>query len=141
MITTLLKTPFWLLLYTSSVLLILVVTLCSIIHQLTMTCTSISSPMRSPRLFRKYLKPGALAKLRDSKIKTRRNKKTAQFSFSEVLLTPTSSSSPIQDDHPPNLDTGVACFTSHINLNCPSYLCRKKLFAISPILSTHTHQF
>ncbi|QCD82613.1 hypothetical protein DEO72_LG2g2953 [Vigna unguiculata] len=53
--------------------------------------------------------------------------------YEAVLLTPRSSSSPIQDDdHSPNQENGVPCFTSPVNLTSPSCLRRKKLFAITP---------
>ncbi|CAJ1971845.1 unnamed protein product [Sphenostylis stenocarpa] len=104
--------------------------------------TDTSSPRRSPRLFHKYLKPGALAKLRDSKIKERHNQRaTNKNSLHEaLLLTPTSPSSPTQNDYQPlNQDNGVPCFTSPVNFNNPSCLRRKKLFAITPTF-THTDE-
>ena len=36
------------------------------------------------------------------------------------------------DDHSPNQENGVPCFTSPVNLTSPSCLRRKKLFAITP---------
>ncbi|TKY45365.1 hypothetical protein E2542_SST20631 [Spatholobus suberectus] len=106
------------------------------------TSTSTCSPRRSPRLYHKYVKPGALAKLRDSKITARR---TSQISLSEMLLlTPTSPSSPtIQQEYQPlNQDTGVPCFTSPVSLNRPGCLRRKKLFAVTPSFTpTDTYEF
>ncbi|QCE04083.1 hypothetical protein DEO72_LG8g2116 [Vigna unguiculata] len=50
-----------------------------------------------------------------------------------VVLLARSSSSPTQDDdHSPNQENGVPCFTSPVNLMSPSCLRRKKLFAITP---------
>ncbi|KAG2389855.1 hypothetical protein LR48_Vigan07g218600 [Vigna angularis] len=105
---------------------------------MTKVCTTTSSPRRSPRLFHKYLKPGALAKIRDSKIKARNSHRAAKISLYEALLiTPTSPSSPTQDDdHSLNQENGVPCFTSPVNLTSPSCLRRKKLFAVTP---TFTH--
>ncbi|QCE13176.1 hypothetical protein DEO72_LG11g169 [Vigna unguiculata] len=52
---------------------------------------------------------------------------------SPVVLLARSSSSPTQDDdHSPNQENGVPCFTSPVNLTSPSCLRRKKLFAITP---------
>ncbi|QCE00366.1 hypothetical protein DEO72_LG7g1656 [Vigna unguiculata] len=101
---------------------------------MTKLCTTTSSPRRSPRLFHKYLKPGALAKIRDSKIKARNSHRAEKISLYEaLLLTPTSSSSPTQDDdHSPNQENGIPCFTSPVNLTSPSCLRRKKLFAVTP---------
>ncbi|RDX87230.1 hypothetical protein CR513_31330, partial [Mucuna pruriens] len=93
-------------------------------------CSSTSSPRRSPRLYNKYLKPGALAKIRDSKIRAKQNKK---ISVSELLLlTPTSPSSPIQQDQPLNQDYGIPSFASPITVNRPTCLRRRKLFAVTP---------
>jgi len=105
---------------------------------MTKVCANTSSPRRSPRLFHKYLKPGALAKIRDSKIKARNNQRAAKISLYEaLLLTPTSPSSPIQDDdHLLNQNIGVPCFISTVNFTSPSCLRRKKLFAVTP---TFTH--
>ncbi|KAG4383414.1 hypothetical protein AAZX31_13G066500 [Glycine max] len=110
---------------------------------MTKACTSksTSSPRRSPRLFNKYMKPGALAKLRDSKINAARNNQqrttttTQIIALSEMLLlTPTSPSSPTQQY---NEDNGVPCFDSAVNLHRPGCLSRKKLFAVTPTF-THT---
>ncbi|KAL9315714.1 hypothetical protein ACSQ67_016715 [Phaseolus vulgaris] len=96
--------------------------------------TDTPSPRRSPRLFHKYLKPGALAKIRDSKIKARNNERTPKISLYEaLLLTPPSPSLPTPDDDQPlNQDNGVPCFISRLNLTSPSSLRRKKLFAVTP---------
>ncbi|KAK7385226.1 hypothetical protein VNO78_30940 [Psophocarpus tetragonolobus] len=94
-----------------------------------MTSTSAFSPRRSPRLFHKYLKPGALAKLRDSKIKARHNQRTQMSRSETLLLTP---SSPTQHY---NEDNGVPSFTFPVNRPC--CLRRKKLFAVTPTF-THT---
>ncbi|KAG4976310.1 hypothetical protein JHK86_035784 [Glycine max] len=94
---------------------------------------------RSPRLFHKFLKPGALAKLRDSKITSSRhkiNRRITQISLSHLLLSSSpssssssSSSSSIQQDQPLNQDNGIPCFTPPIYPNRPRCLVRKKLFA------------
>ncbi|KAG4954624.1 hypothetical protein AAZX31_14G153300 [Glycine max] len=106
-----------------------------------MTMSTSPHPNRSPRLFHKYLKPGALAKLRDSKITSSRhinNRITTQTSLSQLLLSP--SSSPIQQNQPLNQDIGVPCFTPPIYLNRPHCLVRKKLFAVTPSF-THTDSY
>ncbi|KAG4383418.1 hypothetical protein AAZX31_13G066700 [Glycine max] len=107
---------------------------------------------RSPRLFHKFLKPGALAKLRDSKITSSRhkiNRRITQISLSHLLLSSSpssssssSSSSSIQQDQPLNQDNGIPCFTPPIYPNRPRCLVRKKLFAVTPNF-THpeTYQF
>ncbi|KAL2317769.1 hypothetical protein Fmac_031645 [Flemingia macrophylla] len=92
------------------------------------------SPRRSPRLYQQYLKPGALAKLRDSKI-TNRRRKIMQNSLSDQLLlfTPTSSSPTQQQDQPfINQENGIPCFDPPLYLNRPNCLTRKKLFAVNP---------
>ncbi|TKY56192.1 hypothetical protein E2542_SST20634 [Spatholobus suberectus] len=105
-------------------------------------CTS--SPKRCPRCYHKYLKPGALAKLRDSKITARHNnRRTTQIFLSELLLSPTSASSPTQQDQSLNEDNGVPCFAPPICLSHrPRCLLRKKLFAFTPSFThAETYQF
>ncbi|KAK7321072.1 hypothetical protein VNO77_31240 [Canavalia gladiata] len=94
-------------------------------------CNCKSTPKRSPRCYHKYLKPGALAKLRESKIKARLASRTNQSLLFQCLLSP---SSPIQEEEQPlNQDNGIPCFAPpSINLNRPRCLVRKKLFAVTP---------
>ncbi|KAK7321070.1 hypothetical protein VNO77_31238 [Canavalia gladiata] len=103
-----------------------------------------STPKRSPRCYHKYLKPGALAKLRESKIKARLASRTNQKLLFKGLLSPASPSSPIQEEEQPlNQDNGIPCFDlPFINLNGPRSLVRKKLFAVTPSFTQpDTYQF
>ncbi|KAK7301301.1 hypothetical protein RJT34_12162 [Clitoria ternatea] len=95
-----------------------------------------SSPNRSPRNYHKYLKPGALAKLRDSKIIAKHASKSSQIFLSQLLLSPTFTQQPLNEDN------GIPCFAPTVNLNRPSCLRRRKLFAVTPTFTIpDTHQF
>ncbi|KAK7301326.1 hypothetical protein RJT34_12187 [Clitoria ternatea] len=100
-----------------------------------------SSPkIKSPRCM--YLKPGALAKLRDSKISAEHASRTTQnISVSQLLLSP---STPTQhEEQALNQDNGIPCFdSSTVNPNRPRCLRSKKLLAVSPTFTLpDTHQF
>ncbi|KAK7301302.1 hypothetical protein RJT34_12163 [Clitoria ternatea] len=102
-----------------------------------------SSPKRSPINYLRFLKPGALAKLRDSKITARHASRSSQISLSQLLLSPTSPFSPTQQGQLPlNEEDGIPCFAPIINLNRTRCLHRKKLFAVTPVF-THidTYRF
>ncbi|CAL0301352.1 unnamed protein product [Lupinus luteus] len=92
-----------------------------------------SSP--SPRTMR-YLKPGALAKLRDSKVTATNHRYNLRkfTSLSQLLLTPISPSPSMEGEQQdsPNQDNGVPCFTSRVDFNRPRSLTKKKLFAVTP---------
>ncbi|CAJ1971843.1 unnamed protein product [Sphenostylis stenocarpa] len=85
----------------------------------------------------KYIVPGTLAKMRDSKIT--RNRRPTQVSSSLVSLTP---SSTFQQDQPLNQDNGVPCFALPLYYTQPTCFNRKKLFAVTPTFTPiDTHQF
>ncbi|CAJ2655428.1 unnamed protein product [Trifolium pratense] len=96
-----------------------------------------SSPIKTPH---RYLKPGALAKLRDSKI-TARNTSSRRFhediSFSQLSpITP--NISPNQNDQ----ENMVPSFDSHASFtNRPRCLARKKLFAVTPSFTPQTDTY
>ncbi|CAL5196925.1 unnamed protein product [Lathyrus oleraceus] len=93
------------------------------------------SPSLSPR---KYLKPGALAKLRDSN-KIKSNKKLRN----QMNLLDLSRLSPITPNSflpPQNLDNVVPCFDTTF-INRPRCLRRKKLWAVTPIFTEHTDTY
>ncbi|KAJ1384395.1 hypothetical protein SESBI_42584 [Sesbania bispinosa] len=99
------------------------------------------------RCYHRYLKPGALAKLRDSKITSKHTitSRTQHIALSQLLLPLASPSSPTQQEQPLNEDNGIPCFDSTVNLliNRPRCLTRKKLFAVTPFFthSTDTYNF
>ena len=89
--------------------------------------------------FYRYLKPGALAQLRDSKITTKWHQKldleTHRVSSFQLALhgaTPSSPSSPNQNNNTPYPSDAVPCFASRINYH-PRCLQRKKLIAVRPV--------
>ncbi|CAJ1971842.1 unnamed protein product [Sphenostylis stenocarpa] len=99
-------------------------------------------PNPSPKSYQKYLKPGALAKLRDSKITLSRhnNRRETHNSLSRLLSSP--SFSPIQQDQFLNHDNTVPCFLLPIYLRRPCCLLRRKLFPVTPTFTlTDTYQF
>ncbi|KAI4298692.1 hypothetical protein L6164_032220 [Bauhinia variegata] len=90
--------------------------------------------------FHRYLKPGALAQLRDSKInaRSRRCNSLTQKSLcklSSLVLTEASisSSSPTEESNPLNQFDGVPTFA--LRINRPRCLQRKKLFAVTPVFA------
>nr|XP_004490647.1 uncharacterized protein LOC101491306 [Cicer arietinum] len=96
----------------------------------------------------RYLKPGALAKLRDSKI-TARNYATS-IRIDNMYLSQLSSSSPTTSDSSPiqneeiqqNHDNMVPSFDSHVSfINRPVCIARKKLFAVPPVFTPHTDTY
>ncbi|KAK2408329.1 hypothetical protein P8452_70155 [Trifolium repens] len=109
-----------------------------------MTMRGSPKPNSSSPSPRRYLKPGALAKLRDSKkIKATRklqNQMNNLLDLSQLSpSTPTSSPSP----PPQNFDNVVPCFDSTIDtfINRPRCLARKKLFAVTPVFNEHTDTY
>ncbi|KEH19821.1 hypothetical protein MtrunA17_Chr8g0362551 [Medicago truncatula] len=102
-----------------------------------MTMKGSPKPNSSSPSPRRYLKPGALAKLRDSKKIKASRKLQNQINLLDLSqLSPTSSpSSPPQQ----NLDNVVPCFNPTINR--PRCLARKKLFAVTPVFTEHTDTY
>nr|KYP44577.1 hypothetical protein KK1_033924 [Cajanus cajan] len=96
-----------------------------------------SSPhRRTPKCHHKYLKPGALAKLRDSKIAINR---TTNYLFLSQLSSP-----PAQHHHTlHHQNDAVPSFHPPIYLRRPRCLLRKKLFAVAPSFThaDHTYRF
>ncbi|PRQ28428.1 hypothetical protein RchiOBHm_Chr5g0002951 [Rosa chinensis] len=102
---------------------------------------STSSPAKRPHeRCHKYLKPGTLAQLRDSKITARRSKERefgdlkTQISLYQLLLSSISSSSSQAGDN--ILDQShedIPCFPPATLLNRPPCLQRKKLVADAPV--------
>lgn len=100
-------------------------------------CKSSSpSPMKT---YHRYLKPGALAKLRDSKITSRNaysRRRIYNMCFSQ-LSSPTTPTSPTQNE-----ENMIPCFAPHISLiNRPRCIARKKLFAVAPVFTPHTDTY
>ena len=100
--------------------------------------SSESSRLKTKRKegFHRYLKPGALAQLRDSRIVARCQRHDLETYFQLVLhtTTPSPSSSPnIGNNNMPNPSDFVPCFTSRNNYH-PRCLQRKKLVAVTPVL-------
>ncbi|KAK9936029.1 hypothetical protein M0R45_012894 [Rubus argutus] len=103
--------------------------------------SSTTSPTKRPREgFHKYLKPGKLAQLRDSKITARRvqhgDLKT-QISLYQLVLSSMSSSLSQQtrDNIPDQSHDEVPYFPPGTLLNRPRCLQRKKLVAVAPVFS------
>lgn len=91
----------------------------------------------------KYLKPGALAKLRDSKIANRRHRHAYISTLLSQHLSHSqlSPSSPSQNEQQrsPNHANGIPCFAPTLGfMSRPHCLSRKKLFAVTPVF-TPTH--
>ncbi|KAK7290352.1 hypothetical protein RIF29_04701 [Crotalaria pallida] len=111
---------------------------------MTMKSVSVKSSTPSPK---KYLKPGALTKLRNSRITATYQRYASRNhvrSLSQLLLTPNSpsSSSTDSEQHSPNQDNGVPCFAQRVNSHRPQCLTRKKLFAVTPFFTeADTHHF
>ncbi|KAK7290353.1 hypothetical protein RIF29_04702 [Crotalaria pallida] len=109
-----------------------------------MKSVSVKSSTPSPK---KYLKPGALTKLRNSRITATFHRYAARnnvSSLSQLLLTPNSlsSSSTEGEQLSPNQDNGVPCFAQRVNFHRPQCLTRKKLFAVTPVFTeADTHHF
>ncbi|KAI4295897.1 hypothetical protein L6164_035893 [Bauhinia variegata] len=89
--------------------------------------------------FHRYLKPGALAQLRDSKFsaRSRRHSSLTEKSLSKLsqvpIATPIASSFPSEESNPPNQFNGVPTFA--LRINRPRCLQRKKLFAVTPVFT------
>ncbi|KAH0718126.1 hypothetical protein KY290_014716 [Solanum tuberosum] len=79
-------------------------------------------------LFHTYLKPGALAQLRYSKISAKSRLKNAQ-SYQHIPLSVIPSSVPL-----PTME-GLPCFNSSIRIRQPRFIQRKKLSAVAPIFT------
>lgn len=94
-----------------------------------------SSPTKTPY---RYLKPGALAKLRDSKISAKHASRTLS-----QLMSPSTPISPIQNEqHQLNIDNMIPCFAPTVDFtHRPRSLARKKLFAVTPIFTPHTDTY
>ncbi len=91
--------------------------------------------------FQRYLKPGALAQLRDSRIVARWQKHDLQTHIDQLLLhtTTPSSSLNIGNNNMPNPSDVVPCFSSRTNYH-PRCLQRKKLVAVTPVFHETTEQ-
>ncbi|CAN4078349.1 unnamed protein product [Withania somnifera] len=77
--------------------------------------------------FHTFLKPGALAQLRYSKISAKSSLKIAQSQFATFSVIPLS-------DPSPNIE-GLPCFCSSIRIRHPRCIQRKKLSAVAPIFT------
>ncbi|KAF1895179.1 hypothetical protein Lal_00022678 [Lupinus albus] len=107
---------------------------------------SVAAKSSSPSPLR-YMKPGALAKLRNSKITATNHRYASRksTSLSQLLSTPTHLSSPYSTDGEqlvsPNQDNGIPCFTSRVDFHRPKCFTRKKLFAVTPTFTViDSHQ-
>ncbi|KAL0321131.1 UNVERIFIED_CONTAM: hypothetical protein Sradi_5374600 [Sesamum radiatum] len=100
-----------------------------------------SSGLRSPTttpLFYTYLKPGALARLRYSKITARSREIGAQTLLALSQLNPSSDSAFSQPLAADLVMNGVPCFNLRVT-KYPRCLQRKKLIAVTPFFSeTHS---
>ncbi|KAG2389856.1 uncharacterized protein HKW66_Vig0179290 [Vigna angularis] len=95
-----------------------------------------SSAERRTRRCSKYIVPGTLVKMRDSKIT--HNRSSTQIS-SAISIIP---SSTFQQDPSLNQDNGVPCFDHPMYHAQPSCFNRKKLFAVMPVFTPiDTYQF
>ena len=93
---------------------------------------------RRTRRCSKYIVPGTLVKMRDSKIT--HNRSSTQISSSAISLTPSSTFQ--HDPSSLNQDNGVPCFHLPMYHSQPSCFNRKKLFAVTPVFTpTQTYQF
>ncbi|KAI9124295.1 hypothetical protein K1719_005595 [Acacia pycnantha] len=99
-------------------------------------------PNRNQRYYyhNRFLKPGALARLRDFKFNARSRifDSHTQIPLSDLLTsnsspTSTSSSSDHTDPALNLINFGVPCFD--LRINRPRCLLRKKLFAVAPVFS------
>ncbi|XP_028755210.1 uncharacterized protein LOC114714630 [Neltuma alba] len=99
-------------------------------------------PNRDQRCYyhNRFLKPGALGRLRDFKLSARSRifDSHAQIPISELLTshsssTSTSSSSDQIDPAMNQINFGVPCFA--LRINSPRCLLRKKLFAVAPVFA------
>ncbi|KAM3701458.1 hypothetical protein ACB098_05G173700 [Castanea mollissima] len=86
--------------------------------------------------FYRYLMPGTLAQLRDSKITAKWHQKhdleTHMISSFQLALHGVTLSSPNQNNNTPYPRDAVPCFASRINYH-PRCLQRKKLIAVTPV--------
>ncbi|CAN4083791.1 unnamed protein product [Withania somnifera] len=89
--------------------------------------SSIRARATSPS-FHTFLKPGALAQLRYSKISAKSRLKIAQSQFFTFSVVPSS-------DPLPNIDGLLPCFNSSIRIRHPRCILRKKLSAVAPIFT------
>ncbi|KAM3362628.1 hypothetical protein P3S68_017482 [Capsicum galapagoense] len=87
----------------------------------TRTCRS-ASPS-----FHTFLKPGALAQLRYSKMSAKSRLKIAQSQFATFTVMPSSEPLPTME--------GLPCFSSSIRVRHPRFIQRKKLSAVAPIFA------
>nr|XP_009760448.1 PREDICTED: uncharacterized protein LOC104212793 [Nicotiana sylvestris] len=96
------------------------------------TRTRTSRSTTSPPSFHTFLKPGALAQIRYSKISAKSRLKNAQSLFaiySQQIPLITASSDPLQ-----TMDA-IPCFNSSIRFRQPRFIQRKKLTAVAPIFT------
>ncbi|KAL8045959.1 hypothetical protein ABFS82_08G150600 [Erythranthe guttata] len=92
------------------------------------------APAPAPPSFYTYLKPGALAQLRNSKITARSRQIGAQTLLALCQLN-LSSDSPFSQQQSPDFSMdGVPCFNLRV-ANFPRCLQRKKLIAATPFFS------
>ena len=95
------------------------------------TCSRSSSSEKGDLSFYRYLKPGALAQIRDSKI-TAKSKKTLDLQFHMALCQITASTTAAESlARIPNGGDGIPCFS--LRTKNPRCLQRKKLVAITPV--------
>ena len=91
----------------------------------------IKSPSRRAEHFHKYLKPGALARIRDSRISARSHRINSLFQISLDWASLPSSPSPSDGQALVNSGEGIPCFGGRIyGPQCPQ---RKKLMAAKSV--------
>ncbi|KAI5670617.1 hypothetical protein M9H77_10981 [Catharanthus roseus] len=103
-------------------------------HFLKMKARIRSSAMRSSPICGCYLKPGALAQLRNSKITAKSRAREGQV-LTQILLYQLKSASELASPQPNNNMESVPCFALRIKNAHPHSLHRKKLIAVAPIFS------
>lgn len=95
-----------------------------------------SRAKRSSSIFGAYLKPGALAQLRNSKITAKSKAKEGQV-LTQILLYQHKPTSELASPQPNNNNTMdvVPCFTLRLKNAYPLSLLRKKLIPVAPVFS------
>ncbi|MCD7472964.1 hypothetical protein HAX54_014408 [Datura stramonium] len=82
--------------------------------------------------FHTFLKPGALAQIRYSKISAKSRLKNAQSQFAIYQHVPFSG---ITSSEPSTAIEGLPCFNSSIRIRHPRCIQRKKLSAVAPLFT------